>query len=305
MGPDLLGHGSSVRPHVCGVKTVGRNAIPVLRRTSRMSYIIAVLVGGRPSQCPISATASSTATPTATRPATPSRATSPRSTRTARSRRCSNAAGEEILLAGSPHRHLQQRAGSRLRLRLPAGLAEGDAQADGVGQPRRDVPARADAARVRRAGAAAQDAREPGRRALRPLPRRLALWPPSTTSPTPTPSTPTSSRSTAGTTRRGASTTRTASTPPPCCRCATSTGPWPSPTRSSRRGAKVVLLPTGPAYGRSPGDPYFDPIWARLNEAGVVGRAAHHAVLVLRRHLARVGSRPRSRPRGTCRRGSG
>jgi predicted TIM-barrel fold metal-dependent hydrolase len=35
------------------------------------------------------------------------------------------------------------------------------------------------------------------------------------------------------------------------------------------RGAKVVLLPTGPAYGRSPGDPYFDPVWARLDEAGV------------------------------------
>ncbi len=35
------------------------------------------------------------------------------------------------------------------------------------------------------------------------------------------------------------------------------------------RGAKVVLLPTGPAYGRSPGDPYFDPVWSRLNEAGV------------------------------------
>jgi predicted TIM-barrel fold metal-dependent hydrolase len=34
-------------------------------------------------------------------------------------------------------------------------------------------------------------------------------------------------------------------------------------------GAKVVLLPTGPAYGRSPGDPYFDPIWSRLNAAGV------------------------------------
>ena len=34
-------------------------------------------------------------------------------------------------------------------------------------------------------------------------------------------------------------------------------------------GAKLVLLPTGPAYGRSPGDPYFDPIWSRLNEAGV------------------------------------
>ena len=36
------------------------------------------------------------------------------------------------------------------------------------------------------------------------------------------------------------------------------------------RGAKVVLLPTGPAYGRSPGDPYFDPVWSRLDEAGVV-----------------------------------
>ena len=29
-----------------------------------------------------------------------------------------------------------------------------------------------------------------------------------------------------------------------------------------------MLLPTGPAYGRSPGDPYFDPIYARLQEAG-------------------------------------
>jgi predicted TIM-barrel fold metal-dependent hydrolase len=34
-------------------------------------------------------------------------------------------------------------------------------------------------------------------------------------------------------------------------------------------GAKFVLLPTGPAYGRSPGDPYFDPVWSRLDEAGV------------------------------------
>lgn len=34
-------------------------------------------------------------------------------------------------------------------------------------------------------------------------------------------------------------------------------------------GAKFVLLPTGPAYGRSPGDRYFDPIWSRLNEANV------------------------------------
>jgi predicted TIM-barrel fold metal-dependent hydrolase len=36
------------------------------------------------------------------------------------------------------------------------------------------------------------------------------------------------------------------------------------------RGARIVLLPTGPAYGRSPGDPYFDPVWSRLAEAGVV-----------------------------------
>ncbi|WP_322760082.1 amidohydrolase family protein [Frankia sp. Cr2] len=34
-------------------------------------------------------------------------------------------------------------------------------------------------------------------------------------------------------------------------------------------GAKAILLPTGPVYGRSPGDPYFDPFWARVNEAGV------------------------------------
>jgi predicted TIM-barrel fold metal-dependent hydrolase len=36
------------------------------------------------------------------------------------------------------------------------------------------------------------------------------------------------------------------------------------------RGARVVLFPTGPAYGRSPGDTYFDPVWARLNEAHAV-----------------------------------
>ena len=32
-------------------------------------------------------------------------------------------------------------------------------------------------------------------------------------------------------------------------------------------GARFILLPAGPAYGRSPGDPHFDPFWARLNEA--------------------------------------
>jgi predicted TIM-barrel fold metal-dependent hydrolase len=35
------------------------------------------------------------------------------------------------------------------------------------------------------------------------------------------------------------------------------------------RGAKVVLIPTGPAYGRTPSHPHFDAVWSRLNEAGV------------------------------------
>jgi len=33
------------------------------------------------------------------------------------------------------------------------------------------------------------------------------------------------------------------------------------------RGAKMVHLRPGPAYGRSPADPHFDPFWARLDEA--------------------------------------
>ncbi len=35
------------------------------------------------------------------------------------------------------------------------------------------------------------------------------------------------------------------------------------------RGARVVALRPGPAYGRSPADPYFDPFWSRVHEAGV------------------------------------
>lgn len=35
------------------------------------------------------------------------------------------------------------------------------------------------------------------------------------------------------------------------------------------RGARAVALRPGPAFGRSPADPYFDPFWARVNEAGV------------------------------------
>ena len=35
------------------------------------------------------------------------------------------------------------------------------------------------------------------------------------------------------------------------------------------RGARFVVLTTGPVGGRSPGDPHFDPFWARCQESGV------------------------------------
>jgi predicted TIM-barrel fold metal-dependent hydrolase len=35
-------------------------------------------------------------------------------------------------------------------------------------------------------------------------------------------------------------------------------------------GARFIMLPPGPVGGRSPGDPYFDPFWARLDEAKAV-----------------------------------
>jgi predicted TIM-barrel fold metal-dependent hydrolase len=35
-------------------------------------------------------------------------------------------------------------------------------------------------------------------------------------------------------------------------------------------GARVITLRPGPAYGRSPAHPHFDPFWARVNEAGVL-----------------------------------
>jgi len=34
-------------------------------------------------------------------------------------------------------------------------------------------------------------------------------------------------------------------------------------------GCRVVCMPMGPADGKSPADPYFDPVWDILNEAGV------------------------------------
>ena len=113
-------------------------------------------------------------------------------------------------------------------------------------------------------------ARRSGRGALRRSSRARSLCRPSTTSPTPMRSTRTCRRTIAGTTRPGASTTRTGSTRPRCCRFRDLDRAVALTDEVLGRGARVVLLPTGPAYGRSPGDPYFDPVWARLNEAGVV-----------------------------------
>jgi predicted TIM-barrel fold metal-dependent hydrolase len=42
-----------------------------------------------------------------------------------------------------------------------------------------------------------------------------------------------------------------------------------------KQGAKLITIRPGPAYGRSPADPYFDPFWARINESGVL--VTYHA----------------------------
>ncbi len=39
-------------------------------------------------------------------------------------------------------------------------------------------------------------------------------------------------------------------------------------------GARFIMLPPGPVGGRSPGDPYFDPFWSRVNEAKAI--VAYH-----------------------------
>lgn len=41
-------------------------------------------------------------------------------------------------------------------------------------------------------------------------------------------------------------------------------------------GARWICLRPGPLYGRSPADPYFDPFWARVNEAGIT--VGYHAI---------------------------
>jgi predicted TIM-barrel fold metal-dependent hydrolase len=42
------------------------------------------------------------------------------------------------------------------------------------------------------------------------------------------------------------------------------------------RGARLITIRPGPAYGRSPADPHFDPFWARVQEAGVL--VTYHAL---------------------------
>jgi predicted TIM-barrel fold metal-dependent hydrolase len=50
------------------------------------------------------------------------------------------------------------------------------------------------------------------------------------------------------------------------------------------RGARVVALRPGPAFGRSPADPHFDPFWARINEARVpvafhIGESGYNEIM--------------------------
>jgi predicted TIM-barrel fold metal-dependent hydrolase len=61
------------------------------------------------------------------------------------------------------------------------------------------------------------------------------------------------------------------------------------------RGARMVHLLAGPVNGRSPGDPVFDPFWARLAEAGVP--AAYHAAESGYNELISTQWGQRARPR--------
>ena len=70
-------------------------------------------------------------------------------------------------------------------------------------------------------------------------------------------------------------------------------------------GAKVIALRPGPQYGRSPSDPYFDPFWARLNEAG--GSVAFHLTESGYNEMVSppIGAMSPTRRTSPCRPGSG
>jgi predicted TIM-barrel fold metal-dependent hydrolase len=59
------------------------------------------------------------------------------------------------------------------------------------------------------------------------------------------------------------------------------------------RGARFVDLQPGPAYGRSPFDPYFDPFWSRVNESDT--RVAVHLGGPYTRHGAEWSEDPNAR----------
>jgi predicted TIM-barrel fold metal-dependent hydrolase len=56
------------------------------------------------------------------------------------------------------------------------------------------------------------------------------------------------------------------------------------------RGARIIDLPAGPAFGRSPFDPYFDPFWERVNES--IARVAIHLGGGYMRHGSEWGEDP-------------
>ena len=66
------------------------------------------------------------------------------------------------------------------------------------------------------------------------------------------------------------------------------------------RGGKVVAMVPGPAYGRSPGDPYFDRIWGRINDAhATVSYHINEALRATRQADPVSGVRKRIRPSST------
>ena len=93
---------------------------------------------------------------------------------------------------------------------------------------------------------------------------------------TPTCSTSASTRSTAGWTTTGASTTRDRIYAAPYLSLLDLDRAVDELEWVLDRGARIITIRPGPAYGRSPADPHFDPFWARIEEAGVL--VTYHAL---------------------------
>ena len=78
----------------------------------------------------------------------------PESSATGPSPRCATPTGDEVILAGNRVATFNSESGLGFDMAYRPGIAQGDAQADGVGQPGRDLRARADPPRVPRTRAA-------------------------------------------------------------------------------------------------------------------------------------------------------